>query len=101
MKTKAQIVFDALKEAEGDFTPQEKELVNAGYIHIKDHQKWGYAPVFKKGSDYKFVYQGKVMSAQEMYDDLVANWRPAAQSERDWMVSQMKSEFKAIGAKVN
>ena len=99
MKNKAQVVLDSLKEAEGDFTPQEKELINTGYIHIRDSHMFGDAPLFKKGNDYKFVYQGKVMTPQEIYDDLVQNWDPQSEEEVSWKMDSIKGYFKAFGIK--
>jgi len=100
--SQARKILKALTEVEGDFSPKEKELIAQGYYHVKDHHKFGYAPVFKneETGEYKFLYQGKVMTPTEVYQDLVDNWRPAARDEQNWRVSQMKAEFKAIGAEV-
>jgi len=100
--SKARQIIKILIEAQGDFSSKEKELVDQGYYHIKDHHMFGYAPLFKneKTGEYKFVYQGKIMTPTEMYKDLVDNWRPVTRDEQDYRVSRMKAEFKAIGAEV-
>jgi hypothetical protein len=81
------------------WTPKEQELIDQGYRMIREYNPWGYAPCFSKFDKEKeehsmlFVVNEKTFTVRECYDDLVANWFPASQKERDWKAYQMKRYF--------
>ncbi len=81
-----------------NWNESEKELIAKGYIMIREYNPWGYTPCFVKypEKDIKFILGTKILSPQQMYQNLLENWVPSKEEEIRFKEFGLKRYFMLI-----